>query len=349
MTDPAPRKLRAVFLSDTHMGCGRADIAALNGFLAAHEFEHLYLVGDIVDGWKLEQRWFWNHDCTDFLDLLGDLRRKRVRITLLTGNHDEKLRDVLSILSRPVLQRRYGIRVEERVTHVAADGRRYLVMHGDQFDGAILRGTSKMADRLYSWLTEHALIRPRAEMTIEGGRRRRWSLGEAIARNSNSLLGRYNAAACHRATEDGFDGIVFGHSHVPLVEQRKGRILANCGSWTKKPGLADRHTAVAEGADGRLELIHWPQRRGPPAPAAQVAVPLAEVVARRPETAELVRLIHSLWSGQEAPGQRRRPARSQVAAPAAPPERAAGDPPLEGPVGTPLAAPPVRPSGRTVA
>lgn len=314
MTDPAPRRVRAVFLSDAHIGSGRADVAALNAFLAAHAFDHLYLVGDMLDGWKLEKRWHWTHDCTAFLDLLADLRRRRVRVTLLTGNHDEKLRDVLAILSRPVLLRRYGIRVEERVTHVAADGRRYLVMHGDQFDGAILRGTSKIADRVYSWLTEHALIRPRSEMAVLGGRRRRWSLGKAVALNAKSLLRRYNAAACRRAAEDGFDGIVFGHSHVPLLYQRKGRLLANCGSWTAKSGASAHHTAIVETLDGRIEQIRWAQQR-----VATATVPLAEVVARRPETAELVRLIHTLWRGPDAAAPRpARPKPTPAATPAAP-------------------------------
>jgi len=278
---PVPRRLRALFVSDLHLGYKGADIGALNGLLAACEVEHLYLVGDILDGWKLEKRWHWTQAYCDLIDTLMALRRRKVRITLLTGNHDEKLREIVPRLFRPLILNRYGIRIEERCIHRTATGLRLLVTHGDEFDGRLLRGSSKAADRLWNWLTERGPSWP-------GGRTRRWSLGRAIAREGGTLAERYATAALRQAGREGADGIVFGHSHVPLMERRDGRWLANCGAWTRADNGV--HTAVAETTDGRLDLLHWPA-----GPAQVVAADPAGLRPRDPDAARLIRLIHALW------------------------------------------------------
>jgi UDP-2,3-diacylglucosamine pyrophosphatase LpxH len=305
----APRRLRAVFLSDLHLGYKGADIAALTDFLGGCDFDQLYLVGDILDGWKLEKRWHWTQDYCDFLDLLTTLRQRRVRITLVTGNHDEKLRDILPVVLRPLILRRFGIRIEERCLHRTRDGRRLLVMHGDQFDGVLWRGTSKTADRLWSWLTERGLMRPPRPVTLHKGRLRRWSLGRAIAREGGALGERYCAAALRRVIRDGADGIVFGHSHVPLLERRQGRWLANCGSWTGS-AMSGGHSLIVERCDGGLELLRWPTQ---PATSAAAPCPPGRLRIRHSETALIMRYVHALWRpGSPAPPRPR-------TAPAAPP------------------------------
>lgn len=288
MTVPVPQRVRTVFLSDLHLGYKGADIAALTEFLAGCQLEHLYLVGDILDGWKLEKRWYWTQEYCDFVDLLMTLRRRRVRITLITGNHDEKLRDILPVVLRPLILRRFGIRVEDRCLHRTRDGRRLLVMHGDQFDGVLWRGTSKTADRIWSWLTERGFARPPRPVTLHKGRRRRWSLGRAIARDGAGLGERYVAAALRRVIRDGADGIVFGHSHVPLLDLRQGRWLANCGSWTGS-AVSGGHSLIVERPDGTLDLLHWPVR-----PRAAPATP-GPLLIRHAETALILRYIHALW------------------------------------------------------
>ncbi|MBK1636780.1 UDP-2,3-diacylglucosamine diphosphatase [Rhodovulum adriaticum] len=296
MSEPAPRKVRSVFVSDLHLGYKGADIAALNGFLRAHDFERLYLVGDILDGWKLEKRWYWNRDYSEFLDSLLALRR-RSRITLITGNHDERLRDMLAILFRPVLLRKYGIRVEERIVHRARDGRQFLVMHGDQFDGALTRGSSKLADRAWSFLVERALVRPRPSEPPTGPQDgRRWSLGKEIAKNALNLANRFHQRALRRVAEDGLDGIVCGHSHLPVLREQRGLLLANCGSWTGAKAPGEMHTALVETLEGQLEMIEWPAARPVPGHPRLRSLPPRQPGTRHPDAARLVRMIHALWS-----------------------------------------------------
>jgi len=302
------RRVRSVFLSDLHLGYKGADILAACAFLRGHEFERFYLVGDILDGWKLESRWYWNRAYSDFLDLLMELRRKGVRIVVLTGNHDEKLRDVIPRIFRPVLLRRFGLRLEEEVVHRAADGRRYLVLHGDQFDRFLARNASKHADRLWAWLTGRIFARPPQEAADEPSKERRWSLGKAIAGNANaawSLVGRYGDSALARAERDGMDGVICGHSHVPVLKERDGIVMADCGSWTGARHPGDTHSAVIETHDGRLELVRWPAMRPPPEDPRMRCLAPIEAAGRHPATLSLVRMVHALWHAQASSGAAR--------------------------------------------
>ncbi|MGY6410397.1 MAG: UDP-2,3-diacylglucosamine diphosphatase [Alkalilacustris sp.] len=301
----APLRLRALFVSDLHLGYRGADIAALNRLLAACEVRQLYLVGDILDGWKLEKRWHWTQACCDLTDRLMALRRRRVRITLITGNHDDRLREIVPRLLRPLILRRFGIRIEDRCIHRTAAGQRLLVTHGDQFDGALWRGGSKYADRLWAVLTEAGLARP-------PGPGRRWSLGRAIARGGVGLAERHAAAALRAAQAEGADGIVFGHSHVPLLERRGGLWLANCGAWTRP--VEGHHSAIAEEHDGRLSLLRWPASPqalpAPETPCTGGTMAVAGAVRPRdPDSARLIRHIHALWRPDDPlpPGLRPEP------------------------------------------
>ncbi len=315
---PGRRRLRALFVSDLHLGYKGADVAALNALLDTCEVEQLYLVGDILDGWKLEKRWHWTQGYCDLIDRLMRLRRQRVRITLITGNHDEKLREILPRLLRPLILRRFGIRIEERCWHRTAAGARLLVTHGDQFDGMLRRGSSRMADRLWGWLLQLGQSWPLSHLPAHQGRR--WSLGRAILREGGGLAERYSAAALRRTIREDADGIVFGHSHVPMLEDRGGRWLANCGAWTR--AVDGHHSAIAETPDGRLELLRWPASP-PPGPAAP-ALHAAPLRVRNAESARLVRHIHALWCPTEPrPLLLQQPAEAGGQSPAAVPAAAA--------------------------
>ncbi|TVQ41477.1 MAG: UDP-2,3-diacylglucosamine diphosphatase [Geminicoccaceae bacterium] len=292
----ATQRVRAVFVSDLHLGYKGADIRALNTFLASHAFDALYLVGDIVDGWKLETRWYWNRDYTDLLDLLLHRRRQGARITLLTGNHDEKLRAAPATSFRAELRQRFGIEVEERAIHRTQDGRRLLVLHGDQFDGALFRNTSKWADRAWSWLGENVLASRPATRPADLGTGSRWSLGKAIATNAKWLASGYNEAGFRHAALTGVDGLVCGHSHVPGLWQQGALTLANCGSWTGATGPAQRHTAIVETLDGHLQRIDWPAMRRAHGDPTMRPLPPHDPGTDDALTSRLVRLVHALWN-----------------------------------------------------
>ena len=293
---------RSVFISDLHLGYKGADIRSVNAFLRSHDFEYLFLVGDILDGWKLEQRWYWSQEYSDFLDLLMDLRKKQVQTTLLTGNHDEKLRSRVARYYRPFLSRRFGIKLAEHVVHRTQDGRRLMVIHGDQFDSRMLRGVSKHADSLWSQLGEMSWKRP--AIWAEGSNRQnRWSLGKAIATNAKSLIWSFGECALRRAEREGMDGIVCGHSHVPVLMQRGRHILANCGSWTGARHAGEHHTAIVEHLDGSLGMVKWPAMRYSEADPENQSLDPSQPNTRSVEAARLARLAYRLWAPERVDGQ----------------------------------------------
>lgn len=285
--------VRSLFISDLHLGYKGADVAGLMAFLARYEFRHLYLVGDIIDGWKLEKRWFWPPEYSAFLAHLLTLRRQdRVRVTFLTGNHDEKLREFLPALLRPVLLRRFGIRIEDRIIHHAADGRRYLILHGDQFDARLVSNSSKFLDALWVFLSEKGLIRPPRMAGPHGGRKKRWSLRKAI--EAAPFLGNSFAhAAAAYAARDGFSGVICGHSHVSAFQDINGCLFANCGSWLRN---TSEPSAIIETLDGEMALTNVPRQPQNPAP-----IPIADDPAMIADIRRIETFIRKLWHERPKP------------------------------------------------
>lgn len=288
--------LRSIFVSDLHLGYKGADIRSLNAFLRAHTCRHLYLVGDILDGWKLEKRWYWNQDYSDFLDTLIEFKNKGGKITVLSGNHDEKLREHSVQRARRILSRRFGLTLKEQAIHQTKDGRRLLVIHGDQFDSPLLRSASRHADDVWSRVDDLAWARSDPGDAGSEAKRRRWSLGKAIATHAKALIWSYTDAATDYAVARGLDGIICGHSHVAALVTRGTTVFGNCGSWTGARDAGSSHTALAEHTDGRLELLKWPSMRGSHEDTLYKNLGLDDIRTKSVEAATLARLIRGLWT-----------------------------------------------------
>ena len=127
MATEEPVRVRALFLSDIHLGTKGCQADLLLDFLRRYDADLIYLVGDIVDGWRLKSGWYWPQSHNDVVQKLLRKVRKGARLIYIPGNHDEFLRDYLGTNFG-------GIELADQAIHEGADGRRYLVIHGDQFD-----------------------------------------------------------------------------------------------------------------------------------------------------------------------------------------------------------------------
>ncbi len=257
----AKRHYRTVFLSDLHLGlrASRADL--LLDFLEGTDSGRIVLVGDIVDGWRLRKSWFWDRSHDEVIRLLLRRAREGVEILYIPGNHDEMFRDWVGLEIA-------GIRLAQQAEHVTADGRRLLVMHGDEFD-SVVRYWPLLA-HLGDWAYDAALLLNRWFNTA---RRRMgypyWSLSQWLKRRVKEAvkaIDRFEESLAHEALRGGYDGVICGHIHHAEMRDIGGVVYMNTGDWVESC------TALVEHPDGRFELLDW-SRRSPPVPQPSMSQP----------------------------------------------------------------------------
>lgn len=244
--DRKVRQARALFLSDVHLGMKPIRAKQLIEFLRAHDAETIYLVGDIVDGWRLAKAWHWPEEYNVLLQLLLDKATSGTRVVYLPGNHDEFLREYLGTY--------FGeIELVDRTVHTSATGKTYLVIHGDQFDVVVMN--AKWLAHVGDWAYNFAL---RVNIAINWVRRRLglqyWSLSawaKQKVKNAVSIIGQFEEALVHEARESGVDGVICGHIHFADMHERLGIHYINTGDWVESC------TAVLENQDGSFELVKW--------------------------------------------------------------------------------------------
>lgn len=254
------RRFRTLFLSDVHLGSKAAAAEELLDFLRRHDAETIYLVGDIVDGWRLKRAWHWPQSHNDVVQKLLRKARKGTRIVYVPGNHDEFLRDFPG-------EHFGGIEVRLDDVHETADGRRFLVMHGDEFD--IVVRNARVIAALGDWAYDAAI----AVNGVFNLMRRRlgfryWSFSswaKLKVKNAVSFIAAFETTLAAEAARRGCDGVICGHIHHAEIAERAGMTYVNTGDWVES------RTAIAEHPDGRLELIRWERREEAPIPAPRVA------------------------------------------------------------------------------
>lgn len=248
--DPArpPLRYRTLWISDLHLGTPGCQAQALLDFLKHTECETLFLVGDIIDGWQLRRQWYWPQAHNDVVQKLLRKARKGTRVIFIPGNHDEFAR-------RYVLLNFGGVAVAEDWVHETADGRALWVIHGDLFDGVIqcAKWLAHVGDSLYEFtlkLNRH-LNTLRARLGLPY-----WSLSKYLklkVKRAVSYVGDFENAVAREARKRGLHGVVCGHIHHAELRDIDGILYANDGDWVESL------SALAEHADGRLEILHWAQ------------------------------------------------------------------------------------------
>ena len=240
-------RVRTLFLSDTHLGTRGCQAELLLAFLRECEADMIYLVGDIVDGWQLRSGWYWPQSHNDVVQKLLRKVRKNARIIYVPGNHDEFLRDYLGISFG-------GIAIADSCIHEAADGRRYLVIHGDQFDMVVRRAPwiAHLGDGAYTaaLALNTVLNRVRRALGLTY-----WSLSawaKLQVKNAVRFIGAFEGCLAAEARRQGADGVICGHIHHAAAREIEGLIYLNTGDWVESC------TAVIEHYDGRMEVVDYP-------------------------------------------------------------------------------------------
>ena len=241
-----PPSYRTIWISDVHLGTPGCNAEALAAFLKRTPCEHLYLVGDIIDGWSLSSQFYWPQEHSNVIRRILTKAKRGTRVTYVAGNHDEFLRKYLAFdLSMG------NIRVVSEACHVTADGRRLLVTHGDQFDVITRyhRWLALAGDALYNgtMTVSRVLNRVRSRLGLEY-----WSLAAFAKRHVKSainIVSDFESSVAHECRRRGFDGVVCGHIHHAEVRDMGGITYHNCGDWV------DSCTALAEDHNGHIRIL----------------------------------------------------------------------------------------------
>lgn len=239
-------KFRTIFISDTHLGTRGCQAELLFDFLKQNEAETYYLVGDIVDGWQLRRGWHWPQSHNDVVQSLLARAHDGASIIFIPGNHDEVMRSYLGTHFG-------GVEVVAEAEHVTADGRRFLVTHGDQFDSIVVnaRWLAHVGDRAYElalWLN----IWFNRARRLWGGQY--WSLSnwaKQQVKRAVNYISEYEQVLTDEARRGGYDGIICGHIHSATMRRIGDLDYVNTGDWVESC------TAVVERDDGTLHLIDW--------------------------------------------------------------------------------------------
>jgi len=243
---PHPRHFRTLFLSDFHLGSRGCQARLLLDFMRFHDAETIFLVGDIVDGWRLRRGWYWPQEHNDVVQKFLRKARKGSRVVYIPGNHDEFLRDYIG-------SQFGGIELVDRAIHVTADGRRLLIIHGDQFDVVVRhsRWLARIGDKAYGTVLVLNTLFNKVRRRLGFGY---WSLSAYLklkVKNAVNYIGAFEEALAGEARREGADGVVCGHIHHARIGDFSGFRYVNTGDWVESC------TAVAEHHDGRLEIIRW--------------------------------------------------------------------------------------------
>lgn len=242
--------VRTVWISDTHLGTAGCNAELLLDFLKAVDCETLYLVGDIVDGWQLRKGWYWPSRHNDVVRCVLKKAKHGTRVIYVPGNHDEAFRGYVGLSLG-------GIELAYEAIHVTADGRKLLVLHGDQFDGIVLyaKWLAFLGDSAYILLLK-------ANRIVNWFRRRRglpfWSLSSHMkkkVKNAVQFISRFEEVVAHAAHERGADGVVCGHIHSAEIRQIGDVTYYNDGDWVESC------TALVEHDNGHMEIIDWAERK----------------------------------------------------------------------------------------
>lgn len=261
------RKYRTVWISDVHLGTRGCNAPMLLDFLAAIECETLYLVGDIVDGWRLSKGWYWPDAHNEVVRRILKMAHRGTRVILIAGNHDEMLRPYAGMSFG-------GVELALDMIHETADGRRLLVTHGDGFDGVVLyaRWLAFLGDKAYSVLL-------RTNVWVNAVRRRLkmpyWSLSSYMkkrVKNAVQFVCDFEEAVAHAARDMGVDGVVCGHIHCAEIRQIGDITYYNDGDWVESC------TALAEDQFGEMTIIDWAEetRRAAAVKAVLKPIPALE-------------------------------------------------------------------------
>jgi UDP-2,3-diacylglucosamine pyrophosphatase LpxH len=246
-------RYRSIWISDIHLGTKGCQANKLLDFLRSTDSEYLYLVGDIIDFWSLRRSWFWPETHNTVIQKILRKSRSGTKVFYIQGNHDPMADWIVSSLNSG--HAGFGpISISREAVHVAADGKIFLVLHGDQFDSCMQYAPwlAKLGDRGYSLLLGANRLLFRIVRLL--GIHSRWSLAGYVKRSMKtavSFISDFEEIVARSVRKNEAHGVICGHIHHASIRQIDGISYMNDGDWIESC------SALCEHEDGRFEILRW--------------------------------------------------------------------------------------------
>jgi UDP-2,3-diacylglucosamine pyrophosphatase LpxH len=261
---PAPLKLRTVFVSDIHLGFKGCSADLLLDFLHSVEMEYLFLVGDIIDVWSMKKSMFWPQSHNNVVRTILGKAKRGTKVIFVPGNHDEIFREFDGAV--------FGnLEIHNDYIHVGADGRRMLILHGDEFDSVVKFSPwlAKVGSNIYDILLA---MNPYINWWRRLFDLPHWSLSAYLKNKTKKAcqyIGSFEESVAQAARKRGVDAVVCGHIHRAEMREIEGVLYCNDGDWVESC------SSLVEDMNGQLRLIDWPKLKEQ-LPGVPVALPVGQ-------------------------------------------------------------------------
>lgn len=241
-----PQRFRSIWISDTHLGSKECKAEYLLKFLNSTESENLFLLGDIIDIWSYRKNKYWPQLHTDIIRAILDKAQNGTRVVYIPGNHDEMIKNYTG--------RMFGdVEIMQRHIHTTAEGKKLLLIHGDEFDHLIQY--SKILCTLGDWSYTRLL---KINQVINFLRRKAgipyWSFASYLKKRVKSArehIERFENIVTTEAHRMHVDGVVCGHIHHMEMHMKHNILYCNDGDWV------ENCTTLVEHHNGKLEILHY--------------------------------------------------------------------------------------------
>ena len=243
---------KSIFISDIHLGTRGCQADALCSFLKDNTADNLFLVGDIIDGWRLKKKWYFPQSHANVFRRILTAAKRGTNVVYIVGNHDEILRSFI-----PFGITFGNIEIVNRYDYTGINGKKYLIVHGDMFDKIMIENKWLMhiGDFVYDsliWINNHF----NAIRSLFG--MRYWSLSKWLKHNTKEALNfiyKFEDFVADYCRKKGYSGIICGHIHTAAIKDLNGIEYMNDGDWVESC------TALVEHHDGTWEIIYYDVER----------------------------------------------------------------------------------------
>lgn len=248
------KQYKTLFISDIHLGSPGSKAELLNDFLKYHNAEKIYLIGDIIDGWRLKARNYWPQAHTNLIRKFLSMNKKGTELVYIAGNHDDFLREYIN---DEVFISFGNISFKNWDVHYRTNGQKMLIIHGDQYDAVIKysRVLGYIGDHAYNLLI---FLNNHLNKFRKFFKLKYWSLSQYLKQQTKKaiqFISEYEKVITYECKSKGYSGIVCGHIHTPAIKRINGLDYYNCGDWVESC------TLLAEDYEGNIELIYWQNKK----------------------------------------------------------------------------------------